>query len=139
MTTNQELEIFTPTFCLNVLRNGTMSHLLKLIDDVIEQPSVTGLESFQNYVQILRGMHLSAKKGIWDQTVAARLEPAVEPSFHTYFDVVEDCYDTLEGIDEETTGILLVNEYRTMLEDSFENLATALTTLDKTGGNRDGE
>lgn len=139
MTTNRELEIFTPTFCLNVLRNGTMSHLLKLIDDVIEQPSVTGLESFQNYVQILRGMHLSAKKGIWDQTVAARLERAVEPSFHAYFDMVEDCYDTLEGIDEETTGILLVNEYRTMLEDSFENLATALTILDETGGNRNGE
>ena len=134
MTTNQELKTITPAFCLNVLRNGTMSHLLKLIGDVIDQPSIVELESYKTYVRILRGMHVSAKKGIWDQTVAAQLETTVEPSFHAYFDVVEDCYDTLEGIDEETTGILFVNEYRTMLEDSFENLATVLTTLTQQGG-----
>lgn len=134
MTTNQELKTITPAFCLNVLRNGTMSHLLKLLGDVIDQPSIVELESYKTYVRILRGMHVSAKKGIWDQTVAAQLETTVEPSFHAYFDVVDACYDTLESIDEETVGILIAHEYRTMLEGSFENLATALTTLDKTGG-----
>lgn len=133
MTTNQQLEFMTPTFCLNVLRNGTMSHLLKLIDDTIESPSIVGLESYRNYVRILRGMHASAKKGIWDQTVFAHLEEAVGSSFHAYFDVVDAGYDMLEEIDEEMVNILAIHDYRTMLEDTFENLATAVTSLNNKG------
>ena len=134
MTTSQELEYMTPSFCLNVLRNGTMSHLLELIDDTIKSPSIVKLESYRNYVRILRSMHVSSKKGIWDQAVSTRLEDAVDAPFHTYFDVVEASYDTLEGVDEEVVDLHVLHEYRIMLEDTFKNLLNALTTLTQPGG-----
>lgn len=134
MTTIQELEYMTPSFCLNVLRNGTMSHLLELIDDTIKSPSIVKLESYRNYVRILRSMHVSSKKGIWDQAVSARLEDAVDAPFHTYFDVVEASYDTLEGVGEEVVDLHVLHEYRIMIEDTFKNLVNALTTLTQPGG-----
>lgn len=130
MLATREMEFMTHTFYMNILRNGTMLRLLRLIEDIEEQPTIIRLESMQSYIKILSYSHQVPQKEIWNQVVEKGQQAFIEPAYATLFSAIIETFELLSEIDAKQAEELDLAEWRSSLQTKFDTLEAALVLLD---------
>lgn len=130
MMATKEMEFMTHTFYTNILRNGTMQRLTKLIEEVEANPDIIELESMQSYIKILSYSYQVPQKEIWNQIVEKGQQAFAEPAYATFFSAVIAAYVLLSGLDAEQVRQMDLTDWRHSLQAKFETLEAALVLLD---------